>query len=511
MKNKQSDQLKLIVPTSINAKRIGMAMVILLIGLSLFAVQIQAQVDKPVPVQENFTQAEKIKIDQPKIVQAPTSKISKEEQSLNDQLIMARKAGNQKSIQDVEDKIVAIHGTKLSYINSEAFRPINKPRNINASNIIEPLTTSFPCVTCNGPGGATNGRPDIVHDKRGYLFTAVSTTYSIDIYASQDGGNSWIFWDYIYLGGGIKLVNPSIVAADDYLFVATDVNNLPAPTDPSYHEISVWRINIISKSATRTDFNAGHTIDKFPKVVTDYSEYPNNWWVYLVFTDGSGHPSFTRSENHGGSWTTPSYITTSIPDRYVSFDYGGGYLHAVIRQGNVLSYISNSNFGYSLWKPFALTGGTDEQYSPSVAAVKSSIWTRDGHVVVAYERNWRNSGDLDIWYAYSLDHGATWSLNNCLECFSMVNEYDPNVVTDDNLGMFHMAYRVWTNYPYTIGNIYYTSTPYNQPDLFHWRPTTFIDTGNTAIQPTITVNPFQASIAWVNSNDKDVYFHEVQI
>ncbi|HEX7411360.1 MAG TPA: sialidase family protein [Bacteroidales bacterium] len=500
-----------------NAKRIGMAIGILLIVLSLFVIQIQAQLEKPTAVQGNSidkSAADKVKEDPPKIVKASEASVSKEEQSLVDQLIKARKAGNTNEVQNIEGKIAAYHGKKLSYIKAS---DLKGGETTTATTAKAP--GKDPCITCNTTNHGYLSSRTMVHDQYNNLYVAVNYYAALQgqvsglyVYRSTDNGATWkLFWA---LGNQANqaINSPSLAIGGNYLFIAASVE-----PDISTSIVSVWKINTGNPSDyTRMDFGGSGSKYFAPKIVTDFTEWPNYWYVYMVYTDSSSNIIFTKSIDFGKSWITPTSIAsapTYNPTVYFrdSIDYGGGYLYIAWNEGcftrgcygspRNISFISSSNYGNS-WRSKVSLTSKDDSYEPTVAAVKSS--SSNGNVVIAYTRNWANSGDLDVWYAYSKNHGATWTTNNCLACSGSSSEAMSDATTSDNLGYIQAVYV--KNTGGGQGPVYGSYTGYYSPESLG-KGVSLISASNRSEYPIITAKSSTAGVAWI---DRSSVYGQVQ-
>lgn len=180
----------------------------------------------------------------------------------------------------------------------------------------------------------------------------------------------------------------------------------------------------------------------------------------------------TRSLDSGISWTTPGVIlgvpsSSSRNDAY-SIDYGGNYLYIALQASQsprVISYVSSSNFGSS-WSPMIKLTSTDDSYQPTVAA-------RESEVQIAYTRNYANSGDLDVWYAYLVNtynsasqgyvHVITTSASTggypigyAIPIGSAYNAKWPTITVNRN-GWDHYARVAWLYPNSTYGQVQYIS------------------------------------------------------
>ncbi len=507
----------------INTKRIGMAVGILLIGLSLFAVQIQAQVEKTVPIDksaaanglstsgvikdvkpiQNLIDKDKIKRSPPKIVSIPKAKISKEEQNLNDQLTKAREAGNNDMVKIINDKIATLHGRSLSYINAKPYVE-NSTGNALLPKIA-PLWSqnSPPCITCLDSIQST-GQPSIAHDKNGYLYTAVWDGLVTKIFRSNtNGGNKGTTW-YLYKTINYA-TNPSLAAGGDYLFVAGTIN------DPDGAGAYVWRINLNDGSMTQTYIGGyQYPAHKVPVIVTDYPEWPNNWWVYLAYPDSCGWSgnlyecnsvSFSRSTNQGDSWETPWTASAGWNINPTSIDAGGNTLYIAMTDGlnPRRVFVTNSgNYGNSWTNKTVITGWNDS-YDPKVAAVKSNDRS-NGNVVVTYTQR-ANSGDLDVWYAYSNNKGSDWSTNHCLACGSYKEQ--TSAITA-SASMISAALAI--EFSPSLSYIVHASTTYDKPGSLavdRW----ISPNNNYAKLPAITTSGYVYPVGYPVGDDAAIVYN----
>jgi hypothetical protein len=170
----------------------------------------------------------------------------------------------------------------------------------------------------------------------------------------------------------------------------------------------------------------------------------------------------------------------------------------------------SGNFGGSWGTPLQLTSFEDKQHHPRVAAANGG-----NSVVVAYTRDYGNSGDLDINYAYSTDGGSNWMGNRFLASTTLIEESVELAVSNSTPGRFHAAYNKNFTLQYRSANIAAPGT---------WDPETRVDNSGgyvsrsypkhaLAADPTRLSRSREAVFAWGDfrqgTSSYNVYFNRI--
>ena len=127
----------------------------------------------------------------------------------------------------------------------------------------------------------------------------------------------------------------------------------------------------------------------------------------------------------------------------------------------------------------------------------------------AYTRDWFNTGDLDIDYAYTTNGGTSWSTGWHLSALES-NEDGVELSRSDSLGNFHAAFARYPEH-----DVRYTQRPADFSS--GWTTHVTVNEGAYASfdypKPAVCVNPTrpedrEACIAWMDYRDKsyDVFF-----
>jgi parallel beta-helix repeat protein len=450
--------------------------------------------------------------------------LSEHEQEIVQEIELAKKAGNLMSAKSLEEELVLLRNQPMKY--SQPPSPGNaKISPISTDEYSEPQDVGSLWLEEDIMVAGTNLteiKPSIISDSSGTLYTALeiggSTYEEIRIYRSDDNGQTWYYWYWIWGAGDI--VNPSIgigeglenwlfisyVQAGTYIQVARiDLDNV------SYSEIITVSYNSLGVSN--------------PRIVTDGPEY-SGWYPYLIWNSKAVDNwiiRFSRSFDYGETWENPTNIVgyCGYPDEFYDatnahpdIDFGSGVLY--VAYDNFLPgcydpykdiYVLTSvNYGYTWSSVVRLTTSNDQEFDASLGAVKN--YTSAPTAVITYTRYWASS-DYDVWYVYTQDGGATWSSGSCIKC-SYDNEHSSDVATSLSQGALHVAF--WDEY-----YIDYAYASYLSPNSWTLRYdiNNFEYASSVYPRPSVVVNPTQpvseeAGIAWTDFRNSgmsyDIYY-----
>ena len=360
-------------------------------------------------------------------------------------------------------------------------------------------------------------------DTNGNLYVAVEDFNLgwIYVYRSTNGGATWGYlWGVVGGPTGFKPSNPSIACAEDdyekfWVYVAYEAkhpDNTKSidvlrfdPENPTNSDIRTVESNLYMDEAI------------YPEICTDSPPYIGGFRVYVTYhrkggIDPAYQVMYSRSDDLGLTWSTPQVLaqvglSTHLRPHiafggplgfpgdafrlFVVYE-GAEYVGGAMRD-NVFVRVSRY-FGNSWDPPVQLTTSPDAEYDARVAAAVA-----DTSVVVVYTRDWQNSGDLDIQYAYSTNAGVNWSLNH-----SLAASTDAEKTADIDIlfaHRFHCAF--WKGY-----DIHYTWSDDSDPT--GWASPIVVNEENWASslysRPTVCANESmpeeeEACVAWTDGRE----------
>ena len=483
--------------------------------------ELETRLTKPIAQQEKI-------IDEPTVtVMAPPLHIT-EEEVLVEQLREAKTTGDMEAAMRIEEELARIRCEELATASpAPPDVPLMRAGLVTGGESDIPKWSPGDILVAGENYSEIN--PSIASDEEGNLYVAVEDGADDNftrIYRSTNGGQSWYYWYWTWVGSGMD--NPSLTIGDGggmhnrWLHMALATND---------GWIGVFRVNLSNPSPWEfkwIEHNSPGVSN--PSIVTDSAEY-SGWYSYLIYNARAVDNwvlRFSRSFDYGGNWTDPVTVTgyCGYPDEFYNaqtahpdIDYGSYNLYVAFDNypppctttTRDIFVMNSTNFGVSWSSAVRLTTSADDEYDPSVAAVKG--YTTNKTAVVAYTRYY-TSLHRDVRYAYTRNGGSTWSTNWCLAC-TADNEKSPDLTTSLNKGALHAAY--WHDY-----DIDFKSAGYLTPTS--WAGLQGINSGNAASsvysRPTITVNPEkplkdEAGIAWTDMRNAgmgyDIYFDAPQL
>jgi parallel beta-helix repeat protein len=311
-------------------------------------------------------------------------------------------------------------------------------------------------------------RSSIATDSSGNLFLANdyydSTTgyFEVRVLRSSDGGDTWSTI-YIASDSAHNIRYPSIAVdpARNDLFVAVE-----REWTTNDHDILLLRYvsGVWSWSSVASTLGSD---DRFPSITSEY-QYGLLNWQYIsyeyVYNFDDRDLMFAKSTDHGTTWSTKKLygnwpdsnvhaqtcITNAEGYVYIAYKWGADY-----NSPCEIRVDRSTDFG-NTWTQY-----TDIDGLPNGCSLPSIAATHGGdRVVVAFQYAW-SANDIDVWYSYSVDKGASWTKGNTLFVSGLENETMPAIATDgggmtqDNIyGSFH-AFCQSDDY------IEYKKAPYN--------------------------------------------------
>jgi hypothetical protein len=160
------------------------------------------------------------------------------------------------------------------------------------------------------------------------------------------------------------------------------------------------------------------------------------------------HSHFYRSTDMGRTFS-PGFQLDTFPDlsrqphvvadsNYVITDYtGDGWVNQCVTMARTWFEQGDS------WGPQVMVTPLDTIYSTFTNGSKLAI-DPSGTVHIGLMFDSRFIQSWDIWYAYSTDHGITWSDREEVSCVPMVGQWDPTIAADD-AGHAYLAWQDMRN------------------------------------------------------------------
>ncbi len=366
-----------------------------------------------------------------------------------------------------------------------------------------------------------------------YVAAEVLSTHNLRVYKSTDGGASWEF--LVGLDSVLDLRNPSIAygehsGGESWVYVAYE----QVKTKDDSRTVKVLRIgsdgNDLSISSIDGPFAMNSVDDQIhPQIITDVVEYGDFYIVYLTYSKFviDGYPAFfSRSQDRGGSWTSPLNVSgaaplNSQPNRpEIASGSSAGLFIAFVKPGwngtadTKQVWVARSvNAGFSFSPPQQVTSERENLFHPSIAVASET-----NTVVVAYTVDYVH--DMDVAYMYTTDAGTAWNLGGFLP-FTTDHESSVDLAFSHTSGRFHAAY---THEPVAGGSGKILHTQADAASLSQWSAAAPINKGDTVSgfsfypRPTIATVPGMpaegdAAVAWTDfrGTSYGVYFATVAI
>jgi hypothetical protein len=226
-------------------------------------------------------------------------------------------------------------------------------------------------------------------------------------------------------------------------------------------------------SEKRINSDSGSSDQYLPSLTTD--SLGNLFLVWEDFRNGDWDIYYAKSNDLGATWTDPNVRVNTDSGDDTQFDPtitvdSAGNIYAAwedFRNGNWDIYFACSTDGGATWSDPNIKinsdDGTDSQTNPSIAVDSS------GAIYVTWQDN--RNGDLDIFFAKSLDGGGTWTNPNKKINTDNSNEIqrNPSLFVDSS-GFIYLA---WQDYRNSNADIYFAKST---------------DGGETWTNPNIKVN-----------------------
>ena len=465
------------------------------------------------------------KIEELSIVQVPPIVLKPEEEALLNDLNAARKAGDIETARELQVTLDALYGM-TSRITSPEEGEHQKQGGLVTDRIESTELREWTGDVRINSSTIDAQEPSMVSTPAGVLYVAVqnNTNGQVYIYVSTNGGQSWTYWFWLTTGGDTSR-HPSIAYAEKsstekFVYVAME------GTTSTSKWVDVFRVNTVDTTwiGETVDSTVITSYDIYPEICTDYPDYDSNHSVYVTYALSAidYYPVyFSRSTNFDDTWSTPTNITggsensawETRPD--IAFGTSNNDLFVVFEKPawtgstwETRNWVTQStDMGNSWGTPVSLAVSTysGKEYHPRVSAARGN-----NSVLVAYTRDYLNSGDLEINYAYTTDGGTSWTKGGYLSISSSSDEDGVELGRSDSLGNFHA---VFTRSPEQ--DVRYTQRPTSFSS--GWTTHVTVNEGASASvvypRPAVCANPTkpeaqEAGIAWTDYRDTyyDVYF-----
>jgi hypothetical protein len=441
--------------------------------------------------------------------EAPSAAIS----DLLRQLHNARTAGAALEIRELEAALASQRGVELSFLDDSQPQATELVV-VNSTDIDSEDDRWLPHEFLLAGGEFNETYPSLDSDLAGNLYAAYQVEaspgeYQLAVAKSSDGGEHW---EILFSIWGANIVSPSLAiaeGAENWLFLALE--------NEDNGKIYIYRYNLddpLQQDFTTIIENPAGLSN--PRIATDCADY-YGWYVYLVFNALAVDNwvfLHSRTIDYGETWSNPEIVGgyCGYPDEFYDAtnafpDIGCGSANVHIAFDNYPSpcttttrdvYLLTSHDYGVTWDPAVeLTSDVDDEYEPAVGAVNND--TVNPTTVVAYNRYY-NEWDDDVWYGYTQDDGASWTLNRCIAC-ATPEERDVNLVTSNGPGSIHAAFWEENNIDYAVAD-YASPTTWVREDSLSTVDTVTDSGGRPGIliDPTKPVNE-EAGIAWVDTRN----------
>lgn len=275
-------------------------------------------------------------------------------------------------------------------------------------------------------------------EETGWMWIVVApfTDSVIRLYRSTDHGLNWarVYTFYHTPRSFYEKVGLVVGRGDSnyvYIFVRHSINNGDIYLFRVKFDLSAWTHYAVATGAD--------TINDF-SVCRDYR---SNYGLYCVHANeerAGANSKLLRSFTFGRTWDSQGGY--DVCDPHISFG-ATRFLNVTARRynANEVFYQCNRSYGASgYWDPLiSVSFDTFNHYNPKVA---SAFTTPDSLATtwVLYEHDWRNTGDMDIWYAVrSHAWGDTWQRTYGFSVSSWFDEWAPDIKHYKSLG------NIWVN------------------------------------------------------------------
>ncbi len=275
-------------------------------------------------------------------------------------------------------------------------------------------------------------------ENTGWMWVAVApmTDSVVRLYRSTDHGLHWFL--VATMGHTPRSLYSQVglvVGRGDsnwvHVFMRHSINNGDIYLFRWRFDLSAWSHHSVSADAD--------TVDHF----TVCRDYRSNYGLYCLHANenrGDVNAKFRRSFDYGKTWDSQGGY--NIFDPHISFGPTRFLNLTFVTQGrNIVCYQINRQYGEAGYWMGAINVAFDtfNHYNPKVA---QAFTTPDSIATcwLLYEYDWRNTGDMDVWYAVrSNAWGDTWQRGRSYATSSRMDEWAPDIKHYKSLG------NIWVN------------------------------------------------------------------
>jgi len=387
---------------------------------------------------------------------------------------------------------------------------------VHTEVLLPPLNTSWTNERLvNLDADFMENQISIATDGNGFLYLAYSDWYpainqcAVFVKHSTDGGGNWET-DFIGYDSTHDIGYPSL-AIDPYsndIFVAVE-----REWTLSDHDILVLRrvSGVWSWSSVASVLGSD---DRFPSITSEY-QYGGSNRQYIsyeyVYSYDDRDLIFAKSADHGATWSTQKlhgnwpdgnvHAQTSITNAedyiYIAYKWGADY-----NSPCEIRIDRSADFG-STWSQYADIDGLSNGCSfPSIAATHGG-----SSVLVAFQYQ-SSATDIDVWYSYSTNKGASWTKGKPLFSSGLEDEKQPVLTVDgggttnnDVKGHFYVISKAGSYIKYRKAHC---------SNLHSWSNPEFVSDRWIGEESTVTTQlragHFYPCVAWTCGRTRNVYY-----
>jgi hypothetical protein len=317
--------------------------------------------------------------------------------------------------------------------------------------------------------------------------------YNIYFNKSTNYGATWTFGEII--SSAQNAITPQIVVDGDTVYGAWEE-----------------RINTNYEIYFRRSVDAGQTWGTLTNLTNNptFSRWvqleKSNGVLYMAWLESPAYPAsdiyFSKSFNNGESWTTPVNLTNDVlPQLRLDMKILDSSIYIVSQDqlainADEIGFMKSTDLGATWTTPVNLSNNAGNSSFPNILPVN---FDNTHHLFLSWPDNTGTPGNLEIYFKYSTDEGATWSseinLSNNAE-----NSYRPHIVASSYPGVDSIGI-AW--YDYSLG----ASEILFRRGLFEY----IIPVELPVIE--VSVNGFNVTLKWSTvseKNNKGFYIYRKQ-
>ncbi len=267
--------------------------------------------------------------------------------------------------------------------------------------------------------GFLMGTPAATESPYGDLYVGIvnyTTHHNYYIYRSLDGGHTWgVYFDSYSIADSINYLDIEYVAGPSGMDSVVIVRD--GWSGGTYSMKCVVTSTTTGSNVLQTTIATNSGAYRDLRLETDNINYTSGVFLYLVYNYNGLESSFRRSTDFDTTW---SGILTTVnnavnPDlAYGRASDGTSGLYWVAQQGTApfrdIVLKSTQGFGTDAWYLDTLTVSGYDDFDPHIAVANG-----DSTRIIVNTHNYANTGDLDIWYAFTMDDGTTWNIQYGLD------------------------------------------------------------------------------------------------